>query len=398
MDGTLSPSRVGSVGPTCDAARPFDVRDADGEAVKPVAVWVRELVVCDLSPRTVRAYCYALLTWFRVLWFLDVAWEQATESETAAMVGWFRVSANPQRRRRPGTAPAGSVNVVTGKPSLSAGYCPSTVNLTLAAVRNFYDFHAHWGRGPVANPVPASAHRRKVIAHRSPLEPSPAFRRGRYRQRGVSAVPRSIPDDCWAALVGRSRCDRDRALLECFVSSGTRAAEMLSARVEDVDWQAQRLWVVSKGSRSRRMAPLSPDALAALARYLPSVDGEVPVAGRPLWWTERSPRRPLTYSAARRVLQRVNEELGTNWSLHDLRHTAAARMISSGVLTLVEVQVLLGHADVRTTTRYTLPRVEELCVRLQAFYATPRPAAARFTGDYDPADLAVVFGASAGTV
>jgi integrase len=399
MDGTRSPLRVGTVGPSGDTAAPFEVRDANGDVVEPVGVWLRELVVCDLSPRTVRAYCYALLTWFRVLWLLDVGWEQATESETAAMVGWFRLAANPQRNRRVGTAPAGSVNVATGKPSLSAGYCPSTVNLTLAAVRNFYGFHARWGRGPVANPVPASSQRRQVLAHRSPLEPSPSFRRGRYRQRSIDAVPRSIADDRWAALVGALCSDRDRALLECFVSSGARAVELLGARLADVDWQAQRLWVVSKGSRSRRMAPLSPDALATLARYLPSVIADGPATGRALWWTERSPRRELTYPAARRVLQRANEQLGTNWSLHDLRHTAAARMIGSGVLTLVEVQVLLGHADVRTTTRYTLPRVEELCLRLQAFYATPRPSAARFTGDYDPADLAVVFGPSAaGTV
>lgn len=67
-------------------------------------------------------------------------------------------------------------------------------------------------------------------------------------------------------------------------------------------------------------------------------------------------------------------------------------MIGSGVLTLVEVQVLLGHADVRTTTRYTLPRIDELCDRLQEFYAQPRSLASPFTGDYDPADVAALFG------
>jgi hypothetical protein len=36
----------------------------------------------------------------------------------------------------------------------------------------------------------------------------------------------------------------------------------------------------------------------------------------------------LTYHAARAVLQRANAALGSNWTLHDLRHTAAARMLS----------------------------------------------------------------------
>jgi integrase len=82
---------------------------------------------------------------------------------------------------------------------------------------------------------------------------------------------------------------------------------------------------------------------------------------------------------------------GTDWTWHDLRHTAAARMVNDGSLTLPEVQVVLGHADLRTTSRYTVPRVEELFDRLSEFYARP-PVQARPAVGYDPEDLAVVFG------
>ncbi len=305
MHGRVDLPRVGSVVRTGEVPRPYEVRALTGVEVAPVTGWVEGLVIADLSSKTVRAYCYALLTWFRVLWLVDVDWERATESETAAMVGCLRLAVNPQRRRGVGGAPAGSVNVVTGKPSLSAGYSPSTVSVTLAAVHNFYGFHARRGRGPLSNPVPASAQRRRMLSHRSPLEPMPAFRRGRYRQRGVSAVPRSIPDPQWTGLVGVIGCDRDRALLECFVSSGARATEMLGTTLADVDWSARRLWVVSKGTRVRRMVPLSPDAVSGLANYL-SGDGEGGPAGRrPLWRTARRPSRQLTYAAARRVLQRA---------------------------------------------------------------------------------------------
>lgn len=112
----------------------------------------------------------------------------------------------------------------------------------------------------------------------------------------------------------------------------------------------------------------------------------------PLWQTRRGTTRALTYPALRRVLQRANDQLGTNWTLHDLRHTAAARMASSGVLTLPEVQVVLGHADLRTTSRYTVPRTEELCERLREFYARPPAPVRRFSAGYDPTDVAVVFG------
>jgi integrase len=391
MSGEVDLPRGGRVVGGEDPHEPFLLVDELGLVVEPVRSWARELVTNDQSPRTVRAYCHALLTWYRVLWFVGMPWERATELETAAMVGWMRIARNPQRRRRADAPAPGSVNIKTGKPLLGPGYRPATINLTLAAVHAFYGFHSYWGRGPLCNPVPASPQRRRALMHRSPIESESVFRRARYRQKQPVQAPRSIPDRLWGELFDAMSCDRDRALLSAYVSSGARASELLGARAEDLDWARQRVCVVSKGSRERRMAPLSPEAMFWLGRYL---DAEgLPEAGEPLWRTSRGkPRRALTYSAMRRVLQRANEVLGTNWTLHDLRHTAAIRMTSSAALTLPDVQVVLGHRDVRTTSRYTAPRVEERCDRLQEFHARPPAPPRRFTDGYDAADVAVVFG------
>jgi integrase len=48
--------------------------------------------------------------------------------------------------------------------------------------------------------------------------------------------------------------------------------------------------------------------------------------------------RALTYPAARAMFTRVNQVLGANWSLHDLRHTAAYRMARDPQLPLTDVQ------------------------------------------------------------
>ncbi|WP_199924795.1 site-specific integrase [Streptomyces sp. NRRL WC-3725] len=67
---------------------------------------------------------------------------------------------NPQRRRRnPQSPPPGTVDPRTGKPYLSPGYAPTTINHALSVVSGFSTFHAHYGRGPVAIPVPASPRR-----------------------------------------------------------------------------------------------------------------------------------------------------------------------------------------------------------------------------------------------
>ena len=90
--------------------------------------------------------------------------------------------------------------------------------------------------------------------------------------------------------------------------------------------------------------------------------------------TRRGSQRALTYPALRRVMQRANDGLGTNW---DGARPAAHRGGADGRQRRVDVAggpgSLLGHADLRTTSRYTVPRADELCERLQEFYAPARP-------------------------
>ncbi|HBH18294.1 MAG TPA: hypothetical protein DDX14_05040 [Cyanobacteria bacterium UBA9579] len=47
-----------------------------------------------------------------------------------------------------------------------------------------------------------------------------------------------------------------------------------------------------------------------------------------------------------------------NLVFHDLRHTAATRMVASGI-DLIVVQDILGHASVKTTQRYAHPVTEQ---------------------------------------
>src|SRR5215470_13921244 len=146
------------------------VRDGAGCEVEPVSGYLRDRMLGDISRLTCRRYAHDLLRWFRVLWAVDVGWEQATEAEVAALVGWLRSAPNPQReRRREGGYRAGSVNPRTGKPVRAAGYAPATIAHNLSVLHEFYAFHLHFGRGPVVNPVPGNRARRAALTHVSPL-------------------------------------------------------------------------------------------------------------------------------------------------------------------------------------------------------------------------------------
>jgi hypothetical protein len=117
MEGRVALPRVGAISAGGLESLPWLVVDAAGREVEPVSRYLRDLALGDASPATGRSYAHDLLRWFRLLWLVDVGWEQATEAEAAAMVGWLRSAPNPQRKR----AGAGVVNTRTGKPTLAAG-------------------------------------------------------------------------------------------------------------------------------------------------------------------------------------------------------------------------------------------------------------------------------------
>jgi integrase len=379
---------VGEVRPGGSADLPYVVTGGSGEPVGAVSEFLRDLVLGDCRPATCRSYAHDLLRWFRLLATVGVGWEQATRGEVALLVAWMRSAPNPQRLRRDPSL-SGMVNLKTGKPYLAAGYAKATINHALTVMHGFYAFHLHCGAGPLVNPVPEAAQRRLLLAHRSPLEPVPPVRRAALRQKIPARQPRSIPDALWAELAGVMRCTRDRALLACYVSSGARASELLALRAEDISWQEMVLWVPRKGSDVLTAVPISPEAAVLLAAYLR--EAGPPPPGTPVWRTGRGASRPLTYWAMRRVLQRANAMLGTNWTLHDIRHTTCARMSADPALTLPEVQAVMRHAQLSTTQQYMTPRLEELLGTLQAHYQRPAPPSAPAPG-YDPADLAAVFG------
>lgn len=357
MDQTQAPRNVStllvpSVGRVSEVAGVpgFAVLDATGAPVLQIREYLCSVLACGASSRSVRSYAMALLRWWRFLAAIDVACDRVARVDVRDFVLWMRFVPR---------TPAGPSSTRPG-----AGYAPATINHNLAVLKGFYADRLEAGVGPVVNPVPDAEHRagRRAAAHHNPMRPQARGPRAPLRQRLPARVPRSLPDHLFDALFAVMGCDRDRALLAFYVSTGARAAELLGVTMDLVDPGTQRIGVHRKGSGRLQWLPASTDAFVWLRLYQ---QHQVRPAGqRALWLTRRSPHQPLTYSATRRMLQRANAVLGTAWTLHDLRHTATQRMIDDPRLSLTDVQWVLGHANLTTTQIYVRPREDEVIARV----------------------------------
>jgi site-specific recombinase XerD len=398
---------VGRLVPTDDEYEPYRLIDGDGAVVAPVAVFLRELIAAGRSPSTLRSYGMDLLRWWRFLHAIGGCWDRATRAEARDFSCWIQLTVKPRRHATRASVSAGAAarrpgapNAVTGKPTPGIGYAAATVAHSETVLRGFYDLHRDAGTRPILNPFPLDASRRaqRAHAHHNPMQQWRHERVGRYRPVMPRRIPRAIPDERFNELFAALASNRDRALVAFWISTGVRAAELLGVRQCDIDPGQQLITVVRKGSRAVQQVPASADSFVWLRLYQEELRGMVP-RGRtqPVWWTLRQPFRPLTYHAAHRMFERANAVLGTNWTLHDLRHSAATRMARDPQLTLSDVQWVLGHAHLTTTELYMTPTQGEVVAGVLAHHArqatrrdepTPPPPAP----GYDPQSLSVLFG------
>ncbi|MGW1677376.1 tyrosine-type recombinase/integrase [Saccharopolyspora sp. NPDC002376] len=387
-----------------DEAVPWQVVDDDGAPLDPIRWYFRDFVARGHAPSSLRSYGYDLLRWWRWLHAVEVDWDKAASVEVRDYVLWLRQTRKPRRHpRTQSAATAGQINPVTRKKNPGDAYEARTVRHSNAVLRSFYDYWIDRGEGPLVNPVALDRAGRRANAHHNPLEPFRPEGRIRYNPKLPKQQPRAIPDEHWKKLFGGLRSNRDRAVLELSVSNGARAAELLGMRPVDVDWGEQKVRVYRKGTGAEQWLPASPDAFVWLRLYLADL-GTPLEPNDPLWWTLRRrnrgdglQRQPMNYEALRAVLRRANVLLGTNYTMHDARHTAAIRMHRDDTLSLRDIQAILGHTHLSTTAETYLVEDQDQVIRRVAQHlaereqraAQPSPPVA--TG-YDAADLSVLFG------
>ena len=132
------------------------------------------------------------------------------------------------------------------------------------------------------------------------------------------------------------------------IYTGARKPEVLDAKWIDID-QERKSWRIPKTKSGKiRHVPLSAGALVMLDKLRLKLNGK-PIDQIPIF---ANPKTGLPYVSFFYSWDKARTRAGLKeFRIHDLRHSFASCLVNAG-RSLYEVQELLGHADIKTTSRY----------------------------------------------
>lgn len=161
-------------------------------------------------------------------------------------------------------------------------------------------------------------------------------------------LPRVLPPEDVLRMLEAAQSPKSKAMLSVAYGAGLRAMEVATLKVASIDSQRMLIRVEQGKGRRDRFAMLSPQLLELLRDWYRIARPGVYL------FPGRDKVSPMTTRQFNRIVHEAAHLAGLpGWvSPHTLRHSFATHLLEQNIDIRV-IQVLLGHANLDSTARYT---------------------------------------------
>jgi integrase/recombinase XerD len=174
--------------------------------------------------------------------------------------------------------------------------------------------------------------------------------------RQSQPLPEVLSPEEVAAFLAAVKTLKQRVILTVCYAAGLRVSEAVALKPAAIDSQRMVIRVEAGKGRKDRYVMLSPRLLDILRDYWKTT--------RPKMWLFPGdrPGEPITRFAVEYACREARERCGITRPItpHSLRHAFAVHLLESGT-DLRTIQLLLGHCNLSTTSRYLRIATNKVC-------------------------------------
>ncbi|PFD08111.1 tyrosine-type recombinase/integrase [Bacillus cereus] len=338
--------------------------DSDGVPVIPVVKYLKYLDVTGKSSNTQKTYCYALKQYFLYLQETEKDYKHIRLEDLVEFVGWLR---NPYESTK-----------VMSLRSVQTKKTERTVNLTVTAVTNFYDYLYRNEELPrdmeeklIRQVFTGGRTRYKSFLHHVNKD-KPSMRNVLKVKEPRKRVQTLTIEQVEQVLAATTNI-RDTFLIRLLFETGLRIGETLSLFLEDFKFSHQkghRIRLTDRGElensaklkTGEREIFVSQELMDLYDDYMYDVVDELDFETNFVFVKLRGKNRgkPMTYGDVEALFKRLRQKIGLNIHPHLFRHTHAT-MYYQETKDIKQVQERLGHSQIQTTMNlYLHPSDEDI--------------------------------------
>ena len=321
--------------------------------VQPIQRYINFCRKRGLANNTVRIYARRLVDYFKWLEPKSLDWKDIDLTELADFTNWYLLG--------------GDVEVISEEVrETMSKRSPKTVNLTITAIQNMYEFHAIEGTIDEKKFTKLSYRQSKRGGFLKGIVKSKPNKQKRIKLKEPKVFPGCLTDEQVLTLADTCRTWRDRLIFLLTRSTGIRRGELLGLRwcdLEDLD-RRSAVRIVRRDDNPNKAYAKGKDREIFLVHYrditLEAFQGycfeEYPAKaeelGHGMVFVNLQPGKylgkPMSSSRVNDIFKYLEKETGIEVYPHLNRHTLATRMLQENHRDEV-VQYTLGHKSIATT-------------------------------------------------